>query len=370
MPSEKKILIQTDSNAMGGAEKYLFDIIPSIKQFFDNVTLICLSDQKVGELREFALKEKIVVKPVSKRYWFSLKDLFQIAKSIFSSDVIFANKINPAKSLIVIFIALIFKKKICCIEHLNIDIISKYRLKPLILKFLIRKMMNKVSCVIVLSNNAQMFFEQTYGYQKSLTKIIYNGVEIITDLALSDNATNTCRAILVGRLSAQKNQTFFIENLRPLIDKMVEHDINLVIELWGDGELRNKIKTQITDYNLQDNVILKGFSSKKDEIYSCKDILVMPSLSEGFPFVMLEAASYGVPIIATDVGGISDFVEHGVNGYLVSANNFNQINDYILDLAINPQKRKKMGLQAMMKVESSFTKERMVDSTIKVLKNL
>ncbi|WP_419836069.1 glycosyltransferase [Endozoicomonas atrinae] len=112
-------------------------------------------------------------------------------------------------------------------------------------------------------------------------------------------------------------------------------------------------------------MILKGFSSKKDKIYSRKDILVMPSLSEGFPFVMLEAASYGVPIIATDVGGISDFVEHGVNGYLVSANNFNQINDYIFNLAINSHERKKMGLQARMKLERSFTKEKMIDSTIK-----
>ncbi|WP_419836076.1 hypothetical protein [Endozoicomonas atrinae] len=111
MSGKKKILIQTDSSAMGGGEKYLFDIIPSLKQYFDNVTLICLSDRKVESLREFAKKEKVVVKSISKRYWLSLRDLFQIAKSIFSSDVIYVNKINPAKSLIVIFIALIFKKK-------------------------------------------------------------------------------------------------------------------------------------------------------------------------------------------------------------------------------------------------------------------
>ncbi|WP_419836073.1 hypothetical protein [Endozoicomonas atrinae] len=110
--------------------------------------------------------------------------------------------------------------------------------------------MNKVNCVIVLSHNAKIFFEQTYGYHKSLTKIIYNGVEVIPDLAVTDNITNNCRVILVGRLSSQKNQTFFIENIRPLINKMIEHEINLIIELWGDGELRNKIKKQITDSNL------------------------------------------------------------------------------------------------------------------------
>lgn len=87
--------------------------------------------------------------------------------------------------------------------------------------------------------------------------------------------------------------------------------------LVGDGKLRKKIEKTVKQLNLEDRVILSGWRRDIPEILSATDIFVLTSLWEGLPITVLEAGIAGVPVVATDTGGIREVVSEGETGFMV-----------------------------------------------------
>lgn len=92
---------------------------------------------------------------------------------------------------------------------------------------------------------------------------------------------------------------------------------NYILWIVGGGELRVKLQNLVRTLSLEKRVIFKGEVNNTDlpELYAQSAVFVRPSLSEGLGISFLEAMQLGVPIIATDVGGIPDFLEDGVTGW-------------------------------------------------------
>ena len=88
--------------------------------------------------------------------------------------------------------------------------------------------------------------------------------------------------------------------------------------------------------------------------YSSSDVVVLPSLSENFPVVALEAMSSGKPVIASRVGGIPELVSNNKNGILVSPGNVEQMVEALLRLLENPSLRNRMGDMGRKIVEEKF----------------
>lgn len=140
-----------------------------------------------------------------------------------------------------------------------------------------------------------------------------------------------------------KKMILFVGSLRPvkgvryLIDAMeflVEKNKNISLVLVGDGEDRDDLKDLVKGYNLDEHVIFVGRVSDEEvpEYMAAADIFVLPSLSEGFGIVLLEAMASGLPIIATNIAGISEMVTDGENGFLVEPKNPEEIADRIMKL--------------------------------------
>lgn len=85
------------------------------------------------------------------------------------------------------------------------------------------------------------------------------------------------------------------------------------------------------------------------------DIFVFPTLNEAFGFVLLEAMEHALPCIATDEGGISDIVDEGETGFIVSKRNANILADKIEYLLIHPEERMRMGKLGCKKFQNQFT---------------
>jgi glycosyltransferase involved in cell wall biosynthesis len=96
----------------------------------------------------------------------------------------------------------------------------------------------------------------------------------------------------------------------------------------------------------------------------------LPSYREGLPKVLLEAASCGRPIIATDVPGCRETVHNGENGILVPLKNSIALASAIKELINNPEKRKSMGMNGRRLVESEFSEEIVVNLTKKAYQEL
>jgi len=125
-------------------------------------------------------------------------------------------------------------------------------------------------------------------------------------------------------------------------------DIGLVI--IGDGPERKSLEKQIAKYNLEKNVFLLGKKTKASRYLKAFDIFVLPSVKEGFPFVILEAMSAEIPIIATTVGAIPEILENEKSGILVPPKNSKALVGAIIELLDSPQKQKNLAENAKQKL--------------------
>lgn len=126
----------------------------------------------------------------------------------------------------------------------------------------------------------------------------------------------------------------------------------------GDGILKNEIKSKIKAKGLQDSIILKPFTREIDKEYLNASIYVMSSYFEGFPMVLLEASSYGLPAIAFDINtGPSDIIKDSQSGFLIGDNDLQSFAEKLAILISDATLLKNMGIQAKKRVEEKFSKE-------------
>jgi len=142
------------------------------------------------------------------------------------------------------------------------------------------------------------------------------------------------RIIFVGRFDPVKG----LDNLLRAMNSVgkVLPDAQLI--LVGDGKERKNLESLADSLGIRDSVDFPGrLNGEKKTEYLCQaDLFVLPSISEGFGIVILEAMACGLPVVATRVGGVPDLVEDGVNGYLVESRDFQEMAKKIILLLQNP----------------------------------
>jgi len=190
--------------------------------------------------------------------------------------------------------------------------------------------------------------------------VIPNGISLerfrVSSGCREEKSTRT--VIFVGRLHPVKGVQYLIEAMAIVHQKIP--DIKLVIV--GDGTERPILEKRVRELDLNECIQFLGQVSqeKMPDIMHQADILVLPSLSEGFPTVILEAMAGGLPIIATSVRGIPDIIDEGINGYLVNTKRPDEIADKILTLMLNDDMRKKISINNREKAEM-FTWDKVAD---------
>ena len=124
---------------------------------------------------------------------------------------------------------------------------------------------------------------------------------------------DTNRFLFIGRFNEDKNPLRLLKNIEMLINK----DVNVQLDMYGQGPLESDIVQYIKDHHLEEHVFVKGFTNDKN-IYSAYTALLMTSRREGFPLTVIEAKANGVPTITTKWGdAVYETVTDGVDGFIV-----------------------------------------------------
>jgi glycosyltransferase involved in cell wall biosynthesis len=118
---------------------------------------------------------------------------------------------------------------------------------------------------------------------------------------------------VIGRFSPEKGQAVFVEAFADVVRVMPEARAVLV----GDGQELPRLQTLVRSRGLEGRVIFAGHQSEMSSVYAGLDLVVIPSLSEGLPNVLLEAMLHGKAVIATAVGGIPEVMALGLSEWLV-----------------------------------------------------
>lgn len=132
----------------------------------------------------------------------------------------------------------------------------------------------------------------------------------------------------------------------------------------GEGELRPELEEMIAKNNLGGVVRLARFIPDAKTLLSGADIFLLSSLKEGLPYVLLEAAHAGIPVVATNVGGIPDIVDDMQNSILIRAKREKEIADALRFLLIHRKKREELGAALREKVLREFGFEKMLAETV------
>lgn len=182
------------------------------------------------------------------------------------------------------------------------------RLNRLFNRFLFKK------CNVIpvsLSEEIQKSVMMEYNMESVFTPVVFNGVPMEKCHKKNDYAGNK-KILHVGRFATAKNHEVLVKSIADLVDR--GHDIKLY--LYGQGELEASIKELVKKLHMENNIYFCGLT---DDIYSIMeqcDIFVLPSLYEGMPMTLIEAMGTGIPILASNVGGIPDMIENEKSGIL------------------------------------------------------
>ena len=235
------------------------------------------------------------------------------------------------------------------------------------LYFVIEKIMGFFSCKLI--TVAYTGYDLGIKYkivspQKLVT--VLNGVrdfaqEIPQKMQNTEGYPQPVELVMSARFQSQKDHETLIKALMPLKNESFH------LQLLGDGtETLGRIQTLVTDNHLAEKVTFVGFTTNVLGYLQKADICTLISHSEGLPLSILEAMSLGLPIVASNVGGISKQVENGYNGYLVERNDVEDLTEKIKLLMNNPTLRRQMGVNSRTFYEKEFKLEKMVDRTLAV----
>jgi len=122
----------------------------------------------------------------------------------------------------------------------------------------------------------------------------------------------------------------------------------------GDGPLRKDMADAISRKKMSDRCHLLGFRLDIPQLLSLMDVFLLTSYWEGLPRVLMEAIVARVPIVSTNVGGVSEVVRHGVSGFLTFAGDIKGLADYVIRLLRDPCTRKRMADKAESGIDDSF----------------
>lgn len=162
---------------------------------------------------------------------------------------------------------------------------------------------------------------------------------------------------IVGRLKPQKNVAMFLLAAAEIIKLQPEARFLIV----GDGPLQSDLELQTKNLGISSSVIFAGMRKDVPAILNALDVLVLSSLWEGLPVILLEAMAASLPVVSTTVDGVVGVVQPDVTTLLVPTSDHKALADACLRLARDPDLREKMGQAGLQRVSDHYSLDHMID---------
>lgn len=290
--AERQIIMLANAMAEKGHDVHLIILVENKSQYkkSKNLKIYDLSEielKKGNKIinRFLALKKVLrIIKPdISVHYWFqSVYFCAMMAKSI-TGRVIYSERGDPGD--------------------------SEYRG---LLGLVRRISLKKVDGFVFQSKGAQEYFNNTV-INKSI--VISNSVHKDIRKYKSPCLYREKKIVNIGRLDSQKNQKLLINSFAAVLEKYPDY----ILEIYGEGKLKEDLEKQIENLNLQNKVFLKGVvKGILNSIYNAS-LFILSSDFEGMPNALMEAMALGIPSISTDCrpGGAREIINNGEDGFIV-----------------------------------------------------
>jgi glycosyltransferase involved in cell wall biosynthesis len=198
-------------------------------------------------------------------------------------------------------------------------------------------------------------WEESLGVEPSKIKVIYNGVDTSRFRPLEVKRQDARPTVAcIGRVDVFKDIVNLIQSIRYVKDTLPDVQC-LIYGASTDLEYSLRCINMVSTLGLQDNIRFMGKVKDPEIAYNAADAVVISSITEGFPFAIIEAMACGKGIVATDVGGIREALEGC--GLLVRSSHPQELASALLQLLQDEKLRSRLGLAALKRVQEGFTIE-------------
>lgn len=160
---------------------------------------------------------------------------------------------------------------------------------------------------------------------------------------------------LVGRFDPQKGQEYLLQAAPTILKALPDaHFVLVGEETRGEGGFLGHLKVLVKELGLSKNVHFLPFTDNVPFLLSAFDLVAMPSFSETFGYLAVEAMAMGVPVVGTNAGGLPEIIEDGTTGYLVPPKNSDQLASKIIAILSNKRSSRVMGRRGILRVQKHF----------------
>jgi len=233
---------------------------------------------------------------------------------------------------------------------------------------ILRQVIRLANRIICVSEDLRQDMIARAACNPDQTVTIYNGIDLTTLKPPSDRLAIRTEfrvgpgplLVVIGRLTEQKGHRYLVHALPQLLAEWP----HLKCLIVGQGELEQTIVAEATRLGIGACCLFAGVRRDIPAILAGADLLVLPSVSEGFPFVLLEALAVGCPVVASRVNGVPELVEHASTGRLVPPRDSNALAREIREILRDPARAAEMGRRGAQVVRDRFTADRMAAQTV------
>tara|TARA_Y100000022_G_C13204881_1_gene354548 strand:+ start:56 stop:1126 length:1071 start_codon:yes stop_codon:yes gene_type:complete len=354
-------IVHLISSLAGGPAKVMVPLIIN-KLHSDNHSIFVLSDLIIDkELHLQLISNDIEVNFVQRRFFFDIRPpliLYRLTKNLPPNLILSYDNYSN----VIGFLRVLFKSKIkliCSVHGLK----GAFKWWKIPLQKIIYKLAN---FVVVPSIHVKNKLVLNKIIDQNKIKVIHNGIDLNFCIKKKISLENEVKIVCLANFYSEiKGQKYLLHALKFLPYKFKIYFI-------GDGILIDSIKKLVVDYKLNDRVTFLGF---KNETFLRKnlskyDVMVIPSLSESFCIAALEGMASGLPVIASNVGGLKEIFKQNQNGILVKPGNSQSIANELKNLTNNIKKYKFIKENGLKSVRNNFNQELMVKNYYNVFKSL
>ncbi len=336
---KKNILVVSNSPFFGGGEQFIVEVLSNVQNSFFLVRNEKLYDALNTEKKRLF---SYSTNNVKKEEFSEIKNAIQK----WNIDIVILNGGST-----IYYSPFLKNVKIIIYRHTTNLYISNFikRLLYVILLHICYIFAQKIIHVSEYSRNEHILFKR-----KSCT--IHNGLQPL-DYSIDKMKHTPLRLLFLSRVTESKG----IKNIVEIVSYFSPKEI--ILDIVGDGDLSDWVKNKTNE-----QIHFYGFQKDVGSFYKESDVFILLSHYENCPLSIIDAMKYGLPILATSVGGIPELVKNGYNGFLV--NGRQELIERISELINNEELYMRLSTNAIETFKTSFTSERVIADVQQIVNSI
>ncbi len=360
-----KILLITVRADFGGGPEHIYNLIKNLPE---EIKFFIASPKDYpywGKFSQILTNNLMIEIPHRK---FSLNSLIHLIKFIRNENIDIIHSHGKGAGIYSRLLSLFTHKKCIHTFHgFHIDVYNNLQKR---LYISLEKILSIFTTKIISVSKSE--FEQLKKNniaKRSKFVLIENGIKIPDETIKEETIfNNKLNVLTITRFNYQKNTELLIPIIIYLKEKK-ELD-NFHFYILGSGKEENQFISKIEKINLQNLITLVGFTEETQKYFLNTFCYISTSRWEGLSLALLEAMSFGIPIIATDVVGNRDIIIHNENGFLFSLDKPEEAGEYLIKLKNDLNLWKRFSINSRKLVQDRFKVQKMREETFNLYKQL